>query len=204
MIVTEPPHRLTSPGVLASGASNAVLRSGKTALIGKRELSRFLALASEAVGLEGEVSVLLTNDETIRRLNRQFRKKNTATDVLSFPPASPPPSAPSAKEIAKRRQPRLAGDLAVSLTTAAQQANAFGHPLDVEVKILLLHGLLHLAGFDHETDRGEMARKESMLRRKLGLPIGLIARSGKLSKPAKKSVAAASTKKVPSGRSKRP
>jgi probable rRNA maturation factor len=116
--------------------------------------------------------VLLTDDETMRGLNRQFRKKNKPTDVLSFP-------APELEDPPlKRSRTRHAGDVAISLTTAARQAEAFEHPLEVEVKILLLHGLLHLAGFDHETDGGEMARREAELRQKFGLPAGLIARSG--------------------------
>jgi len=75
--------------------------------------------------------------------------------------------------------PELAGDLAISLETAARQAIRFGHTLAEEVRILLLHGLLHLAGFDHETDAGEMSIREADLREELGLPAGLIARSTK-------------------------
>ena len=107
--------------------------------------------------------MLLTSDEEIRRLNRTFRKKNKATDVLSFP-------AP--EELAGQHS----GDLAISLDTAARQAESFGHSLNDEVKILLLHGLLHLAGMDHEVDSGEMAARESELRVELKLPISLIER----------------------------
>src|SRR3954451_25348537 len=102
-----------------------------------RTLGRFLAEARAAVRLRGQVSVLLTTDRNIRRLNRQFRGKDKATDVLSFPA-----SEPVARE--------LAGDLAVSVPTALRQANEVGHALGVELKVLILHGLLHLAGFDHE------------------------------------------------------
>lgn len=128
------------------------------------DLRPFLSLAQKAVPLAGEVSVLLTSDREIRRLNRTFRRKDKATDVLSFP-------APEFPE-------NTAGDLAVSLDTAARQAKRFGHTLEVEVKILLLHGLLHLAGLDHETDRGEMAAQEEQLRRRFHLPTTLIARNG--------------------------
>lgn len=107
--------------------------------------------------------MLLTSDEEIRRLNRTFRKKNKATDVLSFP-------AP--EELAGQHS----GDLAISLDTAARQAESFGHSLNDEIKILLLHGLLHLAGMDHEVDSGEMAARESELRIELKLPISLIER----------------------------
>jgi probable rRNA maturation factor len=126
-------------------------------------LRPFLVRAQKAVPLAGEVSVLLTSDREIRRLNRTFRHKDKATDVLSFP----------APEFPKN----IAGDLAISLDTATRQAAQFGHTLDVELKILLLHGLLHLAGFDHEADKGEMAEREEELRRRFRLPSTLIART---------------------------
>ncbi|ADW69994.1 rRNA maturation RNase YbeY [Granulicella tundricola] len=130
--------------------------------LSKSGLARFLNRAREAVGLDGEVEVLLTSDVEIKRLNKAFRGKNKATDVLSFP-------APEEFE-------GVAGDLAVSLDTAAKQAAEHGHGLRDEVRILLLHGLLHLAGEDHETDSGEMAAREAELRKELGLPVGLIER----------------------------
>src|ERR1700712_4401228 len=130
--------------------------------LSKSGLARFLNRAREAVGLDGEVEVLLTSDVEIKRLNKAFRGKNKATDVLSFP-------APEEFE-------GVAGDLAVSLETAAKQAAEHGHGLRDEVRILLLHGLLHLAGEDHETDSGEMAARESGLRTQLRLPNSLIAR----------------------------
>src|SRR5215472_4786340 len=116
-----------------------------------RTLARFLGEARAAVRLRGQVSVLLTTDRNIRRLNRQFRGKDKATDVLSFPAG-----VAGAGE--------FAGDLAVSVPTALRQAREQGHALGVEVKVLILHGLLHLAGFDHERDKGEMARRERLLR----------------------------------------
>ncbi|MEG9434708.1 rRNA maturation RNase YbeY [Edaphobacter sp. HDX4] len=129
----------------------------------KPGLTRYLRRAQKMVGLEGEVDVLLTSDEEIKRLNRTFRKKNKATDVLSFP-------AP--EELAGEH----AGDLAISLDTAAQQAESFGHSLVEEIRILLLHGLLHLSGMDHEVDAGEMAEREAELRTELKLPGSLIER----------------------------
>jgi probable rRNA maturation factor len=129
-----------------------------------RTLARFLREAQAAVRLRGQVSVLLTTDAGIRRLNRQFRGKNKATDVLSFP---------ASNAVAGQ----VAGDLAVSVPTALRQAGEQGHSLAVEIKVLLLHGLLHLAGFDHETDEGQMARRERLLRGRLGLPEGLIERT---------------------------
>ena len=125
-------------------------------------LARFVNRARAAVRLEGEVEVLLTSDAEIKRLNKVFRGKNKATDVLSFP-------APEEAE-------GVAGDLAISLDTAARQAAEHGHSLRDEVRILLLHGLLHLAGEDHEADAGEMAAREQALRKTLKLPLGLIER----------------------------
>ncbi len=126
-------------------------------------LARFLNRARAAAGIEGEVHVLLAGDATLRRLNRQFRGKNEATDVLSFPAGGDAGLG-------------VAGDLAISLETAARQAARFGHSLRDEVRVLLLHGVLHLAGFDHEADAGEMAEREAELRRELGVAEGMIAR----------------------------
>lgn len=130
-----------------------------------RRLSRFLSRALQAVGTGGEVSVLLTGDRRMRSLNRKFRHRDRATDVLSFP-AAPQFAA------------RFAGDLAISLETAARQAAAQRHTIEEEIEILILHGLLHLAGYDHESDSGRMARRERVLRKRLSLPSGLIERGG--------------------------
>jgi probable rRNA maturation factor len=127
-------------------------------------LARFLGEAQRAVGLAGGVDVLLAGDATLRRLNREFRGKDKATDVLSFPAAE------------GFAGDGFAGDLAISLNTAARQAREHRHSLRDEVRVLLLHGLLHLSGMDHETDHGEMAAREAELRERLRLPSGLIAR----------------------------
>jgi probable rRNA maturation factor len=148
MITIEPPSRSIAPALSKSG------------------LTRFLNRARAAVGLGGDVDVLLADDPTLRRLNKTFRGKNKATDVLSFP-------APD--EIAQDH----AGDLAISLETANRQAATYGHSLRDEVRILLLHGLLHLSGLDHETDDGEMAAREAELRVELGLSNSLIERVSK-------------------------
>lgn len=139
-----------------------------------RTLARFLAAAQRAVGLRGQVSVLLTTDAKIRRLNRTFRGIDRPTDVLSFPA----PAALAGKE-------RIAGDLAVSYLTARRQAGEHGHSPLVEIKILILHGLLHLAGYDHHADSGEMDRRERLLRARLGLPHGLIERAEGDSAPSR-------------------
>jgi probable rRNA maturation factor len=128
----------------------------------RRELARFLRRAIDATGLAGDVSVLLTGDKAIRTLNRKYRDKDQPTDVLSFPAAD---------------GAGVAGDLAISLETALRQAQEHGHALEMEIKVLLLHGLLHLAGYDHEVDGGRMQRKEKRLRRELGLTMALIERT---------------------------
>lgn len=124
----------------------------------KPGLRRFLARAKREIGLRGEVNVLLTGNSKMRALNRKFRKKDKATDVLSFPAGQGNGSA---------------GDIAISTEIASQQARRLGHSLEQELKVLLLHGLLHLAGYDHENDQGEMLRAETRLRAKLKLPDSL-------------------------------
>jgi probable rRNA maturation factor len=133
--------------------------------LGKRDLNRFLVDATEALGLAGDFSVLLTGDEQLRAMNLQFRGVDKPTDVLSFP------ALPEAANCGQ------GGDLAISLETAAIQAADHGHSVQMEVKVLILHGLLHLAGYDHERDRGQMRRRETMLRKQFALPAGLVERT---------------------------
>ena len=104
---------------------------------------------------------LLADDRELRRLNRQFLGKDYPTDVLSFPEPGPD---------------EFLGELAISIERAKEQAKLLGHTIEEEIKILMLHGVLHLLGMDHEQDRGRMARAETRLRKKLGLPAGLIER----------------------------
>ncbi len=165
MILFDPDQPVAAEGFpqfAAHPSSRIAGASSRAALPTKVTLTRYLREAKAAVGLKGEVSVLLTTDTGIRELNRRFRKKNKATDVLSFP--------------VEDAGFGLAGDLAISVETAARQAQEQGHRLSVELRVLMLHGLLHLAGYDHEADGGEMARKERRLRAKLRLPQGLIER----------------------------
>jgi len=113
----------------------------------------------------GTVTLAITTDRRIRQLNRTWRGMDKATDVLSFPAADDPGPV------------RHLGDLVISRETAARQARHEGHPLSTELRLLALHGLLHLLGYDHEHDSGRMARIERRLRRQGGLPAGLIERS---------------------------
>jgi probable rRNA maturation factor len=119
------------------------------------------------VHLRGTVNVLVTNSRELRSLNRRFRGKDKPTDVLSFP-------APMSKS---RQSRQVAGDLAISADIARENAGRLGHTVAAEIKILVLHGVLHLAGFDHEKDNGEMAQEESRLRQRLKLEAGLIERT---------------------------
>jgi probable rRNA maturation factor len=110
----------------------------------------------------GEVSVAFVSDARIRGLNRDYRGKGTATDVLSFP----------------SDQPGFLGDIVIAAGVARRQARRAGHGVGVETRVLALHGLLHLLGYDHETDGGDMLKVEARLRRKGGLREGLIEREG--------------------------
>lgn len=154
-------RRPTAPGETTE-ASPKTLRDERVP--SARALNGFLRTAQDAVRLRGLVTVLLTSDAAIRRLNRRFRGNNKPTDVLSFPAA----------EVSRGE---VAGDLAISVETARKQAIEHGHALATEIKVLMLHGLLHLAGYDHEADGGEMARLEQKLRARLALPLGLIERT---------------------------
>ena len=167
MIVTEHPSSFTGEALFAT--------------LRKPELSRFLLRVKKAVALPGEVTVLLCGDVRIRALNRNFRGKNKATDVLSFPAGNNAEGA--------------AGDLAISVETAAKQAVQHAHPLADELRVLLLHGVLHLAGFDHEADTGEMRVREAELRTLLKLPGGLIERT--LATPRRRTTRAAAAKAKP-------
>jgi probable rRNA maturation factor len=131
-------------------------------------LDRFVARARKAAGLKGTVNILLTSSAEMKSLNRRFRGKDKPTDVLSFP-AEP--------NLRSNARPPLAGEIAISAEIASHNARNLGHSPAEEIKILVLHGLLHLRGYDHECDNGQMARREKQLRAKLRLPLGLIERT---------------------------
>ena len=120
------------------------------------------------------VTVAVVPDARVRALNRVYRGKDGATDVLSFPGEDrPEPGARSPEPDA------FLGDIVIARGVARRQARDAGHSERTEWRVLALHGLLHLLGYDHETDRGTMARVETRLRRKGGLPLGLIERGAR-------------------------
>jgi probable rRNA maturation factor len=128
----------------------------------RRELQSFALQLRDRVAGGRSFCCLVTGDEELRRMNREFLGHDYPTDVLSFP--SPAPDGGL-------------GDIAISVGRAAAQAAEFGHDASTEIRILLLHGVLHLLGFDHETDGGRMRRAEKKWRAAFGLPGGLIERS---------------------------
>lgn len=169
MILLDPDLDPDAAPCSAAGKPAVAAKASDLRLPSTRTLARFLNQARVAVRLRGQVSVLLTTDAAQRDFNRRFRGKNKPTDVLSFPAGPTAPGAPEAE--------KFAGDLAISVPTACRQALQQGHSLTTEIKVLILHGVLHLAGYDHETDSGQMARRERTLRARLGLPGGLIERT---------------------------
>ena len=133
----------------------AVNRQRKTR-IDTKAWESFAEKAAAAIGKNGSTAtVAFVSDKAIRQLNHQFRNIDKATDVLSFP--------------ADEQDKLSLGDIAISVETAARQATENGLTFDEEVAQLILHGLLHLSGYDHETDSGEMNRLEVRLRKKLGI-----------------------------------
>jgi probable rRNA maturation factor len=117
------------------------------------------------------VSIALVSDRRARELNRAYRKRDYATDVLSFRAAG----IESATDVSGAE--RFLGDIVIARGVAARQGRAAGHGLQTELRILALHGLLHLLGYDHERDNGTMRRVELRLRRRGGLREGLIERA---------------------------
>jgi probable rRNA maturation factor len=145
---------------MSSDGSTVIFR-GMPASLQLRSVERFARKLKTGVANGRAFDCLITTDSELRRLNREFRGQDAVTDVLSFPAASPNGHL---------------GDVAISIGRARAQALAFGHTVEQEVRILMLHGVLHLLGMDHETDTGRMARAEKRWRAALGLPNGLIER----------------------------
>lgn len=129
--------------------------------IQRRELRVFAKALVTDIAAGRQFDCLITNDTELHRLNREFLGHDCPTDVLSFPSGM---------------AGGFAGEIAISVDRAFEQAREFGHSVEDEIKILMLHGVLHLLGFDHEKDRGTMARAEKRWRKHYSLPIALIER----------------------------
>jgi probable rRNA maturation factor len=135
----------------------------KPARLDIRKLEKFAAALRDRPAKGCVFHCLITGDAELRRLNRDFLGKDYPTDVLSFPSADPAAGI---------------GELAISLGRARAQAREWGHSLETEIQVLMLHGVLHLLGMDHEADSGQMRRAETKWRKIFGLPTGLIERAG--------------------------
>ena len=130
-------------------------------LLSSFSLEELLERTLHAVGITqpAMLTLIVTDDATIQDYNKRYRQQDKPTDVLSFPANGAKP----------KRSATYAGDIAISPETARRNARRFSRTLPAEMRILILHGMLHLAGFDHETDHGEMERLERRLRRQLGV-----------------------------------
>ena len=148
-------------------------------------LARWLQSVAPARA-RGAMTVAIVPDARVRALNRQYRRNDSTTDVLSFPAESPAEAAHGDRPKRYRARTdgasgvsriRYLGDIVIAVGVARRQAREVGHSLQAEVRVLALHGLLHLLGYDHEHDEGQMARLERRLRLKGGLGEGLIERA---------------------------
>jgi probable rRNA maturation factor len=157
-----------------------ILNRQRAVRVAQRPLGQFLGRVQRELGItEADVTICLVSDAEIARMNQVFRKKKGPTDVLSFPAIerSRPAHLPRKSGLGltttptkRRKRTRcFLGDVAISPSTARRNAKKLGRSLPGELQVLTLHGVLHLLGYDHETDRGQMDRVEQRLRRKLGL-----------------------------------
>jgi rRNA maturation RNase YbeY len=148
-----------------------ILTDGSGRPVRVRALAAWLKSVAPARA-RGLVGIALVDDATMRRLNRRYAGRDRATDVLSFP------AQPAGQDVGPSH-PRVLGDMAIATGVAKRQAREAGHSYAEELRVLALHGLLHLLGHDHHADDGAMARVEARLRRKGGLTTGLIERAGR-------------------------
>jgi probable rRNA maturation factor len=157
-----------------------ILNRQRRVRVSLRDLDRFLRSASKLLKIPGDsVTICLVSDDEIARWNHAYRGKNTPTDILSFPSgdisAQPPGESFSRRQGRARIRPFAdvtavyLGDIAIAPSVARRNARRFGHAFGDEMRMLVLHGMLHLMGYDHETDGGRMDRRERRLRRALGL-----------------------------------
>jgi len=136
----------------------------------RRPLESFLRRVKNELGLgHAGVTVCLVSDAQIARMNETFRKKKGPTDVLSFPSSQRRKPLRIQRRTRRSKNPEYLGDIAISPATARRYARKHGRRLAQELRVLILHGILHLLGYDHETDRGQMDRLEEKLRKRFGL-----------------------------------
>ncbi|HET7150747.1 MAG TPA: rRNA maturation RNase YbeY [Candidatus Acidoferrum sp.] len=148
-----------------------ILNRQREVRVALRPLESFLRRVKRELGLQqADVTVCLVSDAAMAQLNHSFRKKKGPTDVLSFPSVTRrrPVRLPRRARASSRQREEL-GDIAISPATARRYAKKHGRLLAAELRVLMLHGVLHLLGYDHETDRGEMDKIEQKLRGRLGL-----------------------------------
>jgi probable rRNA maturation factor len=147
-----------------------ILNRQRTARLARRPLELFLRRIWDELGIENaEVTVCLMSDAEIARMNEAFRRKKGPTDVLSFPAAKKRKPLRITRGRRGSMQNKYLGDIAICPAMARRNAKAYRRRPGNEIRILILHGVLHLLGYDHETDRGAMNRLEQKLRRRLGL-----------------------------------
>jgi probable rRNA maturation factor len=152
-----------------AGGSHNIQNAQTRVRVSLAAIERFLMRMHREVGLQpGAAFVRLVTDTEMKRLNGRFRNKPKTTDVLSFP-SEARTKPPSLKRRTIELRGTFLGDIAISPTVAQRNAKAFGRTFSEEICVLLLHGVLHLLGYDHETDRGQMERVEAKLRLRLGL-----------------------------------
>ena len=154
------------------GGLHVTVSDGRGRPVRDGGLARWLAGVCPA-RVRGEVAVALVTDAHIHKLNSQYRHKNATTDVLSFPADGSEIPDPGS------RHAKFLGDIVIATGVARRQGREAGHSYQHELRVLALHGLLHLLGYDHDSagDKGRMARLEGRLRRQGGLQAGLIERS---------------------------
>lgn len=164
-----------------------ILNRQRSVRLSTRALESFLLRVRNELGIQrGQVTVCLVSDAEIAGMNESFRKKRGPTDVLSFPAGKlrkperlkrrlghfasvKTASSPVSSDDSSSDTDKSLGDIAIAPAVAKRNAKTYGRTLPAELKILILHGVLHLLGYDHEADRGEMNRTEKKLRRRLGL-----------------------------------
>ena len=144
-----------------------VVNRQRLAPIDVQRLANLADAALASLGRADEhIAVVVVRDRVIRSLNRKYRRSDRATDVLSFPAGE---AQPGDRRSSVAEAQRFIGDIAISMDSALRQAESAGHSLQREVDELLIHGVLHLCGYDHATDRGQMNRIELRLRKRLGI-----------------------------------